>query len=106
MTHVGKAVDDVRKHEHRELRSDGDETLTRTKYLWLYSQENLPERHRERFQELKAVNLKTGRAWAIKESLRDLWTYARKAYADRFWKRWFFWATHSRIKPSSTLPTS
>jgi len=99
MTHVGKAVDAVRKREHRELRSDGNETLTRTKYLWLYSQENLPERHRERFQELKAINLNTGRAWAIKESLRDLWTYARRAYADRFWKRWFFWATHSRLKP-------
>lgn len=99
MSHVGKAVDDVRKQEHRELRSGGDETLTRTKYLWLYSQENLPERQRERFQELKTINLKTGRAWAIKESLRDLWTYARRAYADRFWKRWHFWATHSRLKP-------
>jgi transposase len=99
MTHVGKAVDDVRKREHRELRNVGDETLTRSKYLWLYAQENLPERHRQRFQELKAINLKTGRAWAIKESLRDLWTYVRRTSADRFWKRWFLWATHSRLKP-------
>jgi transposase len=99
MSHVGKAVDDVRKQEHRQMRSVGDDTLARTKYLWLYSQENLPERYQERFQELRAINLKTARAWAIKEVLRGLWSYQRRASADRFWKGWFFWATHSRLKP-------
>ena len=46
-----------------------------------------------------ALHLKTGRAWAIKESLRDLWAYRRKGWALRHWKRWYFWATHSRLKP-------
>src|SRR5271157_3378464 len=46
-----------------------------------------------------ALHLKTGRAWAIKESLRDLWAYQRKGWALRHWKRWYFWATHSRLKP-------
>jgi len=99
MKHMGKAVDDVRKREHRELRAEGDETLTRTKYLWLYSEENLPEKHWDRFAELKAIHLKTGRAWAIKESLRDLWGYVRRGWALRHWRRWYFWATHSRLQP-------
>jgi transposase len=72
MSHMGKAVDDVRKREHRELWAQGDESLKGSKYLWLYSEENLPEKHWDRFAELKALNLKTARAWAIKESLRDL----------------------------------
>ena len=42
MTHLGKAVDEVRKKEHRVLKKAGDETLTGSKYLWLYSEENLP----------------------------------------------------------------
>jgi transposase len=99
MKAMGDAVNDVRKREHRELRAEGDETLTGSKYLWLYAEENLPEKHRERFAELKAINLKTGRAWAIKESLRELWSYGSEGWGLRFWRRWHLWATHSRLKP-------
>jgi len=99
MTHMVRAVDEVRKKEHRELKKAGDETLTGSKYIWLYSRENLPERHKQRFQSLKEMHLKTARAWAIKESLRELWRYSRVAWAIRHFKAWFFWATHSRLKP-------
>lgn len=99
MQHMGKAVDTVRKQEHKELRAEGDETLKGSKYLWLYSWENVPEQHRARFEELRRINLKTGRAWAIKESLRRLWSYTYRAWGERYWKRWYFWATHSRLKP-------
>jgi transposase len=81
------------------LHAEGDDTLKRTKYLWLYSNENVPESSRARFATLREMHLKTGRAWAIKESLRDLWAYQRKGWALRHWKHWYFWATHSRLKP-------
>jgi transposase len=99
MKHMTDAVDQVRKEEHRLLQAEGDETLKGTKYLWLFSEENLPERSRERFAALRALHLKTGRAWAIKESLRERWDYRRKGWALRHWKHWYFWATHSRLKP-------
>jgi transposase len=99
MKHMTEAVDAVRKSEHRRLQAEGDDTLKKTKYLWLYSEENLPESSRERFAALRALHLKTGRAWAIKESLRDLWEYRRRGWAERHWRRWYFWATHSRLKP-------
>jgi transposase len=99
MKHMTSAVDSVRKWEHHRLHAEGDDTLKGTKYLWLYSEENLPKWCRERFAALRALHLKTGRAWAIKESLRDLWDYRRKGWALRHWKHWYFWATHSRLKP-------
>jgi transposase len=99
MKHMSEAVDAVRKAEHRRLRAEGDETLKGTKYLWLYAKENLPESARDRFVALRALHLKTGRAWAIKESLRELWGYRRKGWALRHWKRWYFWATHSQLVP-------
>jgi transposase len=40
-----------------------------------------------------------GRAWAIKESLRELWAHATAHQAEGFWTRWFWWATHSRLAP-------
>lgn len=99
MAHMGKAVDLVRRAEHREQKTTGGSELTGSKHLWLYAEENLPEKHRERFAALKAMNLKTGRAWAIKESLRALWSFARLGWAHRHFSRWYFWATHSRMKP-------
>lgn len=99
MQHMLKAVDAVRKAEHRRLLAEGDETLKRTKYLWLFSEENFSEEQADRFARLKRLHLQTGKAHAIKESLRDLWNYQRKGWALRHWKAWYFWATHSRLKP-------
>lgn len=99
MNHMGEAVNDVRKREHRDLRAEGDETLTGSKYLWLYADENRPEKHKEWFNALKNGKLKTARAWAIKESLRDLWSYRTEGWGMRHWRRWHFWATHSRLQP-------
>jgi transposase len=99
MTYMNEAVDHVRKRENRDLREEDDQTLKGSMYLWLYAKENLPERHRQRFEELKAMNLKTGRAWAIKESLRELWKKATVDDARDHWKPWYGWATHSRLKP-------
>jgi transposase len=99
MGYLGKAVDTVRKQENRALIAEGDKSLAGSKYLWLYSAENLPRRHRGRFAALRDADLKTSRAWAIKESMRHFWEYKRRAWAQRHWKRWYFWATHSRLEP-------
>src|SRR6185312_8091021 len=37
MKHMTEAVDAVRKWEHRRLQAEGDDTLKKTKCLWLYS---------------------------------------------------------------------
>jgi len=99
MQHIGQAVDTVRKAEHRALRALGDETLAGTKYLWLHSQENLTDSRREQLSLLLDQNLKVARAWAIKEALRRLWNYRREGWARRYFARWFYWATHSRLQP-------
>jgi transposase len=99
MAHMNKAVDQVRRGEHRRLQEDGDDTLKGTKYLWLFAEENVPEKKAEDFEWLRTLHLKTGRAWAIKEALRHLWDYQQKGWALRYWKDWYYWATHSRLKP-------
>ena len=99
MTYMNEAVDNVRKRETRDLRGERDDTLKGSLHLWLYAKEDLPERHRQRFAELKAMNLKTGRAWPIKESLRELWKKPTIQDARAHRKPWYRWATHSRLKP-------
>ena len=99
MQHMNGAVDTVRKQEHRALMADGDETLKRTKYLWLYAYENVPEKRVADFEAIKDGKLKTARAWAIKECLRDLWDYRSVGWARKFFRGWFGWARRSRLKP-------
>jgi transposase len=99
MGYLTKAVDTVRKQENRALIAAGDKSMAGSKYLWLYSAENLPERHHNRFAILRAGDLKTARAWAIKESLRHFWSYKRRGWGAKHFTRWYFWATHSRLKP-------
>ncbi len=87
------------------MKKVGDEKLAGSKYLCLYSKENLPQRHKQQFQSLKKMPLKTGRAWAIKKSLGELWRYlfcfgdTSFALAIRHFKAWFFWAPHSHLEP-------
>ncbi len=100
MREMTKAVDTVRRQEHRGFLGSGEESpLTGTKYLWLFSDERRPERHAEAFATLQSLNLKVGRAWAIKEALRTLWTYHQEAAVTRFFSQWYAWAVRSRLEP-------
>jgi transposase len=99
MRHILDAVDEVRKSENRSLLEAGESPLKGTKYLWLWSQENVPERRQEEFAALRALDLKVCRAWAIKENLRRMWDYRYATPMRKFFKRWYFWATHSRLTP-------
>lgn len=99
MKQMNEAVDAVRKEENRLLLEDDIDILKGSKYLWLSAEENVPQKMVEWFEFIRDLNLKTARAWAIKEALRELWSYRRKGWAELYWKQWYFWATHCRLKP-------
>lgn len=94
-----EAVDKVRRWEHKELMGEEEECLKGTKYLWLYSEENVPPKRLREFRQLQRMDLKVSRAWAIKENLRNLWDYSYLEWAMKFFRKWYFWATHSRLVP-------
>jgi len=90
---------DVRKKEHRGLRKEDCDTLTGTKYLWLTNPKNWSKAQRAAFRALKDEGLKVGRAWALKEAFAEFWDYSYEKSAKKFFARWYFWATHSRLEP-------
>lgn len=97
---VNKAVDEVRREEQQLLSEDDKKEFFRSRYCFLYGRENLPEKLHKRFEKAKAVSAKTGKAWAIKESLRELWKEDRTPEESTdFFKKWYWWATHSRLEP-------
>ena len=96
---VTDALDKVRRQEHKILMAKGEEFLKGTKHLWLMNEEKVPDWRKGEFDEIRKMKLKTARAWALKESLRHFWDYRYPKNAEKYFKRWYFWATHSRLKP-------
>jgi transposase len=97
--YLGEAVDKVRRLEHKELMSQGDETLKGTRQLWLYNPQNFSDRQREEFAALKDLELKVSRAWAAKELFSKFWEYREEGWAKRFFNDWFGWVSRSKLKP-------
>ena len=96
---LGDAVDKVRRNEHAQLRSQGDDSLVGTKYLWLQNPENMLRDRWLGFAQLRTSALKTARAWAIKELGMSLWGYVNRAWARKAWKKWLSWALRCGLEP-------
>lgn len=101
-----KAVDKVRRTEHRNLLKAGDDRLSQTKYVWLTSHENLSEKQQSLFEATFDLQLKTGKAWAFKEMLRDLWGQDTAATATTFFQSWYQRVIHSKLEPMKTVARS
>jgi transposase len=97
--HLMDAVDQVRRMEVKVLAETAPELLKDTRYLWLKNPWNLSDLQKTRLTDLLKMNLKIVKAYLLKELFRKLWQYRRKGWAAKYLKRWFWWATHSRIKP-------
>ena len=92
---LNEAVDEVRRQE-QQIRPE----LKGTRYLWLKNPENLKANQTETLEALaiKKLNLKTSRAYHIRMNFQEFWNQPVHA-AETFLKKWYFWATHSRLEP-------
>lgn len=100
--HFNKAVDKVRAAENNQLKEAyGESILARTKYEWLRNSNLIDNRtgNRPSFIPLTKTNLKTARAWRIKEAASGLWEYEYIGIARREWKRLLGWISRCRLAP-------
>ena len=91
---VNDAVDQVRRDEQKK-----QALLRGTRYIWLRNPDHLSERQQAVLEALPTRHLKTARAYQIRLAFQDLYRQPSAAAGERFLKRWYFWATHSRLPP-------
>ncbi len=94
---INTAVDDVRKAEVKE-----QSLLRGQKYIFLKNRKNLTESQHKSLKAIEAMprlNLKTVRAYHIRENFQEIYKEETREGFERALKRWYFWATHSRIDP-------
>jgi transposase len=99
VSYLNKAVDEVRRGENKTLQRDGVDCLKGTRFTWLRNPGNWTDRDKKTFKSLQADGLKVGRAWSMKEVFLGIWNYIYEKAARTFFEKWYFWATHSRLKP-------
>ncbi len=97
--YLGEAVDTVRKQEHRRLSQAGTSPLTGSKWAWLKRYPDGRSAEAISFRALNQLNLKTSRAWAIKETFTRFWGYSYQGAARRFFNAWSSNAMRSRLEP-------
>ena len=97
---INKAIDAIRADEHRQMKKDGyEEVLKKSRWCLLKRKENLTEKQEVKLRDLLRYNLKSVRAYLLKEDLNGLWEYVSPAWAGKFIDRWCTRAMHSRIEP-------
>ena len=99
MQHATTAVDKVRRREHKRLQLVDDHQLKGTKYIWLTGQENLSEKQLRLLDQVFHPRLETGKAWAYKEMLRDLWNHDTATEATTYFKDWYRSVIHTKLEP-------
>lgn len=93
---INEAVDKVRKEEAKELH-----ILKSTKYIFLKNSKSLTKMQSQKLAELSIskLNLKSIRALHIRENFQEIYHAQSQQDFEKLLKKWYFWATHSRLEP-------
>ena len=97
--HLGDGVDRVRREEHRALLAEGDDSLKGSRYLWLTNPDNFEPEQVGAIEALHQMNLRTSRAWSLKETAMCIWRFVRRSNARAAWTAWIGKAMRSRLEP-------
>lgn len=97
---LNQAIDDTRRDEVRALAEQGKEAyLKKSRWLWLRRMQNLSKDQYAKLSDLLKINLKTVKAYLIKESFDQLWTYNTATWAGKFLDAWCREAMRYRSLP-------
>jgi transposase len=104
VSHMNKAIDTVRADENRRMIKEGYEpVLFKTRWLLLHRRQNLKEEQAISLKELLTYNLKTVRAYLLKEDFQQLWNYTSSTWAGKFIDSWCSGAMRSKIEPMKKI---
>jgi len=101
------ALDHIRASEARRMARDGYEpVLKKTRWCLLKRPDNLTDTQRLSLRQLLAYNLKSVRAYLLKEEFQQFWEYESPAWAGKFLDQWCTRVMRSRIDPLKKFATT
>ena len=93
---INNAVNKVRMNEVKI-----EKILKKTKYIFLKNKENLTKKEREKLDEIQLsnLNIKTLRAYHIRENFQEIYKAETKSEFIFLLKQWYYWAFYSKLEP-------
>jgi transposase len=100
MQKMNKAIDEVRAGEARQMKADGYEpVLKHSRWCLLKRPENLTEKQTVKLSELLKYNLRSVRAYLLREDFQRFWLYVSPAWAEKFLDQWCLRTMRSKLEP-------
>lgn len=100
VANLNKALNEIRATEARRLKQEGyEEVLKHTKYCFAKNPENLTDAQKARLDQVMQYDLKSVKAYLLKEAFQVLWTYRSPYWARWYLKKWCFTAARSKLEP-------
>jgi transposase len=100
----GEALDKVRAEEARQMHRNGYESvLKNSRWSILKRRSNLTTKQTVKLRELLKYNLRTVKAYLMREDFHRFWTYTSPGWASKFLREWCTRASHSRIEPMQKI---
>ena len=100
MQKMNKAIDEVRASEAKRLKADGYEpVLKHSRWCLLKRPENLTDQQTVKLSTLVSYNLRSVRAYLLKEDFQRFWEYVSPAWAGKFLDQWTQRTMRSKLEP-------
>jgi len=100
MAMMNKAIDEVRASEAKKLNFEGREPILKnSRWILLKRPSKLTVWQNAKLADLLKYNLKSIRAYLLKEDFQQFWQYVRPAWAEKFLKEWCRKTMLSKIEP-------
>lgn len=106
MAKMNSKIDEVRRWEAKQLKEKGNEILKGSRWCFLKRPENLTDRQCDTLKDLINRNLKTVKAYLMKEDFQRFWVYVYPKNAGKFLDEWCTRAMRSRIEPMKDMAQS
>ena len=101
---MNEALDEVRAAESRQMAQEGQEPLLKkSRWCILKRKSNLTSQQRFRLRDLLRCNLRTVRAYLLKEDFQQFWEYNSPTWAGKFLDEWCHQTMRSRIEPMKKI---
>jgi transposase len=99
LQHLSFALDEVRRSEYKRVNDKERRFIKGQRYTLLSNRDNLDMDGKRALQLLLKANSRLHKAYLLKESFGQLWSYNNPAWARKFFENWKAQLRWSRLEP-------
>lgn len=99
LNHLSQAMDEVRRREYKRVNEKERRFIKGQRYTLLSNRENLDTVGKRSLKLLLKANSRIHKAYLLKESFGQLWSYSNPTWARKFFENWKAQLKWSRLEP-------